>query len=256
MNPFLPLLTVFATTFQEAAAPRVLVAAEPATAQAAVTGTAKGRVRFEGEVPERKPLAIEPERAKGCTPEGESIDTKDESLLIGKENGIANVVLTVEVADVKAKAPEKPVLMDQKKCRFEPHVVVIPAGATVEFLNSDQAPHNVHIFPLKNEPFNQTVAVGAKHTATFPKTDKIQIKCDLHPWMKSWLIVTDTPFVAVTDADGNFEIAGLPPGEHKATLWHEELGKAQVTIAVGADGKVAPLEFKLSQPKKDGRARR
>jgi plastocyanin len=229
-------------------------AQQPAAAQ--VTGTASGRVLFEGEIPERKPLVIDPERSKGCTPAGETLDTVDQALLIGKERGIANVVITVEVAGAKVQVPAKPIELDQKKCRFEPHVMVVPAGATVEFLNSDQAPHNVHIFPLKNEAFNQTVAVGGRHTATFPKVDKIQIKCDLHPWMKSWLLVTDSPFVAVTDADGKFSIAGLPPGEHKATFWHEELGKGQTTIQVGADGKVAPLEFMMSPPKKDGRPRR
>ncbi|MCC6408926.1 MAG: cupredoxin domain-containing protein [Planctomycetes bacterium] len=261
MNPIVPLLSVLALVpspngrelATSSTAPTMSPIAAP---QGAVVGTAAGRVRFEGEKPEVKPLVIEPDRAKGCTPAGEAIDAKDESLLIGKDNGIANVVITIEVADAKAKVPEKPIVMDQKKCRFEPHVVVIPAGATVDFLNSDQAAHNVHIYPLKNEGFNQTVAVGGKHTATFPKSDKIQIKCDLHPWMKSWLIVSESPFVAVTDADGAFQIAGLPPGEHKATLWHEELGKAQVVVKVEPDGKCAPLEFKLSQQKKEGRPRR
>lgn len=258
MHPIVPLLFALTASIagQDAAPARVHVVGARSASDGGVTGTATGRVRYEGEIPVRKPLVIEPERAKGCTAPGEEVDTKDESLLIGKDNGIANVVITVEVPDAKAKVPDKPILMDQKKCRFEPHVVVIPAGATVEFLNSDQAAHNVHIFPLKNEPFNQTVPVGAKHAATFPKSDKIQIKCDLHPWMKSWLIVTESPFVAVTGADGAFEIAGLPPGEHKATLWHEELGKGQVTIRVEPDGKVAPLEFKMSQPKKEGRPRR
>lgn len=229
---------------------------ENAAAPFAVTGEAKGRIKFEGELPEIKPLAVEPERAKGCTREGEAIDTRNEGLLIGKDNGIANVVITVEVADAKAKVPEKPIVLDQKRCRFEPHVVVIPTGATVEFLNSDQTAHNVHAIALRNEGFNQTVAVGAKHTAKFDKPDKVQIKCDLHPWMMSWMIVSDSPFVAVTDADGAFSIPGLPPGEHKVTFWQEQLGKGQSTIKVDAEGKVEPLEFKMSQPKKDGKARR
>ncbi len=257
------LITSFALTVAAVAAPREIFAptslaqdAKPAaTAGSTATGVAKGRVLFDGEKPETKPLAIDPEKAKDCTHGGETLDTRDLSLLIGKENGIANVVVTIEVTDAKVKVPEAPIVLDQKKCAFEPHVMIVPAGATIDFKNSDATGHNVHVFPLKNDGFNQTVGAGSKYTAKFEKADKIQIKCDLHPWMNSWLIVTDSPYTAVTDADGKFSIAGLPPGEWKVTLWHEKLGKTSSTVKVGADGKVDALEFKIGEKKESSRRR-
>lgn len=210
-----------------------------------------GRVLYDGERPEPKPLVIDPKRAEGCVHEGEQIDDRDQSLLIDKDGGLANVVVTVEVPGAKVEAPSKAIQVDQRKCRFEPHVMVVPVGATVEFLNSDKAAHNVHALPFKGEGFNENIASGGKYVAKFDRADKINVKCDLHPWMNSWLIVSDTPFFAVTGADGRFAIEGLPPGQHKATYWHERLGKFAGTIQVGADGTAAPIELKMApKPKK------
>jgi plastocyanin len=211
---------------------------------------------LDGEKPELKPLSIDPEKAKGCTHEGEALDTADPSLVIGKDKGIRNVVVTVEVPGAKAKAPDKPIVFDQKKCAFEPHVLAVPAGSTIEFKNSDSISHNVHAYALKNDGFNQTVPAGGVHTAKFDQPDRVQIACDLHPWMRSYVYVCETPFFAVTDADGNFAISGLPSGEYKLTIWHERLGKGSATVKVAADGKVEPLELKLSDAKKADARRR
>lgn len=219
-------------------------------AKPAGTGVAAGRVVLDGPRLEPKKIEIDPAKAKGCVPEGEAFDARDLSLLIDDKGNIQNVVVTIEVAGAVPVVPVKPIELDQAKCVFEPHVMLVPAGATVEFLNSDKISHNVHIYPAKNEPFNQTVVPGAKHTAKLEKADKINVKCDLHPWMSSWLFVVDTPFAAITGPDGSFKIEGLPPGEHKVSLWHESLGKASAMLTVAADGSAAPLEIRMAAQKK------
>lgn len=210
-----------------------------ATGRVVFTGplpaAATGSVTYEGEKPEKKPLVIEASKSEGCVHDG-SVDTTDRSLLIGENGGIANVVVTVDVKGVECEAPEEPVHLDQKSCRFEPHVTVVVEGTTVEFLNSDAISHNVHTYARKNDAFNKIIAAGSKETQKFDKADQVEIKCDIHPWMNSWLIVTDAPFHAVTDETGSFSIDGLPAGTHKVEFWHETLGKNKGEITVAEDG--------------------
>lgn len=210
------------------------------------------KVTFEGEKPEAKPLTIDPAKSEGCG----TVDTTDPGLVIGAGGGIANVVVWVEVAGATVKVPEKPIELDQKSCRYEPHVTIVPVGSTVEFANSDKIGHNVHTYPGKNEAFNQTVAPGSKEARKLDKEDTIEVKCDIHPWMNSWIKVVNTNHFAVTGADGSFAIPGLPAGEHKAKLWHEKLGKTDATIKVGADGKCEALEVKMGAKKEGGGRKR
>ncbi len=224
-------------------------------APGAVVGAAMGTVSFEGDKPDVEELEIVAQKAEGCVASG-TVDATDRSLLIGEGDGIANVVVMIEVKGAEVVVPEAPIVLDQRGCRFEPHVVAIPAGATVEFLNSDKVSHNVHLYPGKNDPFNGTVGAGSKAERVLEKEDKIRVKCDIHPWMESWVLVTETPYMAVTAADGSFSIPDLPPGEYKVEMWHEKLGKADTELTVAADGSSAPIEVKMGAAKKKSRGRR
>lgn len=217
---------------------------------AGTEGKLTGKVKFEGERPEKKPLAVEPAAAKGCCPEGEKVDATDPSLLIAEDGGLANVVVTVDVPGAALKVPEKAFEVDQKKCTFEPHVMVVPAGSKVVFLNSDSVTHNVHTYSAKNEPINKTTAPGGKEELLLARGDRVQVRCDYHPWMSSWIYVSESPFYAVTKADGSFEIAGLPPGTYSATFWQEKLGKQKKDVTIKPDGSCDPVELKMSEKKK------
>ncbi|MDP6539186.1 MAG: carboxypeptidase regulatory-like domain-containing protein [Planctomycetota bacterium] len=222
-----------------------------------VTGTVKGNVLFGGkERPKIEPLEISAKAAEGCTADGQSVDDTNWSVIIAKGGGIKNAVVQLDVEGAENKELTEPIVLDQAQCRYDPHVLLIPAGATVEYLNSDSVSHNVHTYSLKNTPFNRTIGAGGKDRQKLDKPEAIEAKCDIHPWMNCWLYVTDKPFTTTTGADGTFTIEGVPAGTHKATIWHERLGKARAEVTVAEDGSSAALEVKLSGKKTSGRRRR
>lgn len=208
-----------------------------------------GRVVFDGKRPERKVLPSTPEQTKGCCPADKSVDAQDPKLLIDEKGGIANVLVTVQVPDVKCEPSKTPVVVDQRSCVFEPHCAIVPAGSKVVFKNSDTVNHNVRVTSLKNDSSNDTVAPGAQKEYVFANVDKVTIGCDFHPWMSSVLMVVDTPYAALTKADGSFALEGLKPGTYKVKVWHEVLGRGDAEVVVKDDGTCAPVEIKLAEKK-------
>jgi plastocyanin len=228
---------------------------DPAPAAGDDFGTVSGRVTWEGERPAAKPDIVMDEKATvGC--KHDSMVTKDESLLIDDKGGVANVVLTLSVAGATPKVPSEPVVLDQEGCHFTPHVVVVPVGATLRFANSDETNHNIHTYPKKNTPINKNVAAAGTTDQVLDKAETIDVKCDIHPWMKGYVVVTDATSWAVTAGDGTFELTGVPAGEYELSWWHEELGKGKTEKVKVEAGKEATLEHKVSAEKKAGGARR
>jgi len=231
---------------------------EPAAdaSAAAPKGKVTGTIKFEGELPEVKDLDVPAKSAAGCCPPGEEVNRKDLSLVIGEDRGLHGVLVSVKVEGVEVKVPEEAYEMDQKGCRFTPHMLVVPKGAKVAFLNSDETSHNVHLITVLNEDLNQTVLAGKRLERTYEEPERIKVTCDMHTWMKAWLVVTDATHWAITDEKGQFSLEGLPPGEHEVSLWHETLGSKTAKVVVGADGKAAPLEASMAKKKKKTRRRR
>lgn len=215
-----------------------------------------GKVLFEGELPIVKDLNVPARAAEGCCPPGEEVNRQDMSLRIHKDRGIAGVVVTVSVKGEKVEVPKEPYLLDQKGCRFTPHVQVVPKGAKVAFLNSDETSHNVHLISVLNDPLNQTVLAGKQLERTFKEAEAVKVTCDMHTWMNAWVVVTDATHWAVTDETGSFSLGDLPAGEHEVKFWHETLGTKTATLKVGADGK-GSIEVEMAKKKrKSGRRRR
>ena len=174
-----------------------------------------------------------------------------------KTKGIANCVVSVVVKGAEVKVPEDPISLDQAQCRYEPHVILVPQGATVAYLNSDKVSHNVHTYAVKNQAFNKIIPAGSKGEQKLEKSEAVQVKCDIHPWMTCYLFVTDKPFSAITDAQGNFSVTGLAPGKYSIEIWHETLGKAKADVTIAEDGSSEPVAVKMSEKKKStGRRRR
>ena len=221
------------------------------------TGAIVGKVEWEGERPEPKPkLTIKEKETVGCLHGGDGVDDQDHSLLIDGNGGVANVVLTIEVDDFELKLPEEPIAIDQKGCRFKPNVVVVPAGATLRFDNSDDTNHNIHTFARKNQAVNKNVAGGTTLDLKLDRAEVISVKCDVHTWMKGYVVVTEATHWAVTLADGSFAITGLPPGEYKVSWWHGQLGKGKTDTVKVEAGQQTTLNHKVSATKKKSGGRR
>jgi len=145
-------------------------------------------------------------------------------------------------------APDKPLVVDQKGLLFQPHVLAVPVGATVEFLNSDKVAHNIFwpaISGNKKMSHNMgTWPTGQKRSFKFDTAGVVPLLCNVHPEMSAYVIVTPTPYFAVTDADGSFKIADLPEGQFTVTAWREGM-KAQ-SKPVKVAGEVT-LDFTLSK---------
>jgi hypothetical protein len=128
------------------------------------------------------------------------------------------------------------VVLDQKGCRYTPHVLGVQVGQPLEVLNSDPTLHNVHALPTANREFNtgQPLA-GMKHTHRFSTREvMVPFKCDVHPWMRAFIGVLDHPYFGVTTADGTFRLEGLPPGTYTVEAWHETLGMQTQSVTIGA----------------------
>ena len=226
-------------------APRTLEAFQNALESGQV-GTISGRVLFKGEPPPRKELRVTLNK-KTC---GHTY--RSESLLVSEKGGIQNVVVSLLriPKGLPIETGDKPIQIDQQKCIFIPHVLLVPAGVEFEVLNSDPVLHSFHTMGAHNKELNiiQTKTKRRRLPLTFPEPDTIKVVCDVHSWMKAWIIVTEHPYYALTDADGQFRLENVPEGSYRIRAWHEELGKHPVQEVVVTTNQDAQVDFEFSQP--------
>ncbi|QDU79144.1 hypothetical protein Pla110_08490 [Polystyrenella longa] len=201
-------------------------------------GNFKGRFVYQGDFPETEELVLNKD-IEYCAPR----EPKSEKLIVNKENmGLSNVVIYLyqkrdEPAppihpDYQETAEEK-VLIDNIDCTFKPHVSMLRTSQTLKITNSDDVAHNTAAFLNRNNPFNAVTPIGDTVLKNLEQGERlpVQISCSIHPWMQGWLLVQEHPYMAVSDADGNFEIKNLPAGEWTFQFWHESAGYvADVTI--------------------------
>src|SRR6266496_2695983 len=161
----------------------------------------------------------------------------------------ADAVVYVQQGPGTVKAPPQPVTMDQRKMQFIPHVLPVLVGTTVKFLNSDPTPHNV--FSPDFEKYNLgTWPEGQSKDHVFATCAKLPCVytqlCRVHPEMEGFVVVLPNPHSAVTDKEGRFEIAGVPPGSYTVGVWHPKLKGAPKPVTVEA-GKPATVDFSLGR---------
>src|SRR5437667_5582422 len=153
------------------------------------------------------------------------------------------------IADKKFDPPKDHVVVDQRKMAFMPHVVAVQQGTTVEFLNSDSVGHNVYwpsISGNKKLAHNLgTWPKGEKKPFQFNDVGVASLLCNVHPEMSGYVVVTPTPYFAVTDKDGNFEIKNIPAGKYTLKTWSED--GEPTTEAVDVSGATASVELTVKK---------
>ena len=216
----------------------------PAQADSDGRGTLAGRVVFDGDPPQPQALTV----SKDVDVCGKT-EKFPEALLVGPDKGIKNAVvfLRAVTGGKSLSLPESNPAMDQLHCAYTPHILLVPAGATVDIKNSDGILHNIHTYSEKNPAFN-TAQPKFKTviSKTFARPEIIRVTCDVHDWMTAWIVVHDHPYYALTDETGAFQLTDVPPGEHELRVWHEELGEHARSVSVTADQKT-PVAVTLSR---------
>jgi plastocyanin len=210
------------------------------TAVIAAPGKIVGTIKYAGTPPQPVPLEVSKDRDV-CA----AHRLYDQSLVVGKQGGIANAVITLP--DIPGGKPLKsaPVTFDQKGCEYIPHVAAFPVGTTVNVENSDNILHNIHTDSTIN-PAIDVAQPGFKKVIklTVEKPEVIQVGCDAHNWMQGWWYVTSNPYFAVSNAEGHYEITDVPPGTYKLKIWQEKLGTQSRQITV-APGKTMTADFTI-----------
>lgn len=199
----------------------------------ATAGNVTGRVTFAGAVPTRTPIQVTSDKA--CIDQNPNGITPEDIVVDG--DALENVFVYVKdgLGDYYFDVPSDSVKLDQRGCRYTPHVLGVRAGQPLAIVNSDDAPHNVHAMGTVNPAFNKSQALkNMADTKVFTKREvMIPFKCDVHPWMQAFVGVLDHPYFAVTTAGGLFELKGLPPGTYTVEAWHEKLGTKAQQVTIG-----------------------
>ncbi len=213
---------------ERCAAPRTPTPLDRATA-----GAIFGSVRFEGTVPPMTPVQLRSEPACAAQHDGPMLsgdvlvaDGKVQNAFVYIKEGLGARVFAV---------PPEPVTIDQTGCVYQPHVVGARACQPIVFLNSDSVLHNVHGTPGASAAWNFSMGVqNSRRTVTLDRPEvMIQVRCDVHPWMRAYVGVVDHPYFRVTGPDGVFTLQDVPPGEYLIGCWHERFGTRETRATVG-----------------------
>ena len=223
-------------------------AASPSnTPSGPATSSVMGRVRFEGTAPAhtRINMSADPSCAKAHPGAVVSDD-----FVVGNDGTLGNVVVFISdgLGDRSFDVPSTPAVIEQKGCLYEPHVAAVRANQKIKVVNSDSTIHNIHPVPANNREWNKAEPGGSTIEESFAREEiAIPVKCNVHPWMRSYIAVFKHPFFAVTGKDGSFDLRDLPPGEYTVEAWHEKLGTMTQKIKVApGESKTIDFVFKAS----------
>jgi plastocyanin len=193
-------------------------------------------VRLSGTPPTPALAETTPSSAAAC---GDKVP--DRSLIVGEGGALAHVVVSLaDGAELPAGASlSPPAFLDQKRCSYEPPALAARAGSTLEVRNSDPVMHNVRAVAGAQSLFNVAMPLeGVSLRKPLPVTPgTVQVKCDVHPWMRAVVRTFNHPYFTTTDAQGRFRLE-VPAGTHTVVLWHERLPEASQPLTVKAGESV------------------
>jgi plastocyanin len=214
------------------AAPAAGQKVDPATA-----GNVTGMAMIDGTAPKNEPIKMnaDPYCAKAnATPQFQ------ETYMVGADGkSLENVFVYVKdgLGNYVFDTPTDAVTIDQKDCRYHPHVFGLRVGQQLKISNSDMTLHNIHALPKANPEFNTAQPIqNMVMTHTFDKPEiMVPFKCEVHGWMNAYVGVVSNPYFAVTGPDGKFSLKGLPPGTYTIDAWQEKLGDMTQSVTIAAN---------------------
>jgi hypothetical protein len=228
-------------------------AVQPGADQPATT--VGGSVTVEGEIPTPKEWRLDEVMQRAT---GENI-YRDETWLVGKNRGLAHCVVTLKAKDPARRTEPKPVanaVLDKVGVRYVPRVLVVTPRTEVLLRNKESPCRGFRISgnARHEHDWNFLIAEGKEYRVQFRAVDTCPVTCHYRHFAKGYIKVVDTPYFAVTNAEGQFTIRGVPPGEYEVTVWHEAVGKLNSDAGpteVMVSGKNDPkLSFRLKAPAK------
>jgi hypothetical protein len=209
-------------------------------------GAVEGTISLKGtvEIVKRKPIKISCPHCAPLYPNG----MPREEILLDANRRVQGAFVTIKsgLEGRKFDIPKTPVLIEQKECRYEPHVVGLQVGQELVFRNSDPHDHCIHALPFNSREFLFGQPKGCKDIAkTLDRPEvMVKIKDDVHVWMSAWVGVVDHPYFAVTDPSGHYRIKDLPPGRYTIEVWHELFKSVIREIEItGKDAKTVNVEL-------------
>ncbi len=228
-------LLVLAACNKKEEQPANSMAEQPAAARAATpidpatVATVNGTVKFDGTAP--KPSKIDMSQDPACKGMNEA------ETIVVSGGDLANVFVYVKdgLGNRTFDVPKDAVVLDQSGCKYHPHVLGVMAGQTVQIKNDDMTTHNIHPTPKDNREWNESQPPSSPAIEkNFAREEvMLPVKCNQHPWMKMYISVVKSPFFAVTDKSGKYEIKGLPPGDYTIAFVQEKLGEQDQKVTVG-----------------------
>jgi plastocyanin len=210
------------------------------------SATIKGSVKFKGAIPKRRKIATDAEPK--CSALHASDPLFSDDTVMDTAGNLQWALITVKegLGDRKFDLPKTPVVMEQKGCRFEPHVFGVMAGQDVLIRNHDELVHIIHVKPKDNREFGfSQQKPGEERTKVFTNKETIRVFCDVHPWMTAWAVVLDHPYYGVTGADGKYAIKNLPAGKYTLELWHEKYKPMTQEVEV-KDKETKTVSFEIT----------
>jgi plastocyanin len=204
-----------------------------------------GHVKFQGQLPQPAKISMSADPSCAKLHPGPAVS---QDFVTGNDNTLGNVVVFISdgLGNRTFDVPAEAVTFEQKGCIYQPHVVALRANQKIKVVNSDNLTHNVHPIPANNREWNKAEPAGSTSEESFAREEiAIPVKCNVHPWMKSYIAVFKHPYFAVTGKDGSFQLPNLPPGNYTVEAWHEKLGTMtqKITVAAG-ESKSVDFTFK------------
>jgi len=211
-------------------------------------GSLRGRVLYAGTPPEPELFALDAAAAAGCCEQG--VDQTDRSLLVDAQGGLANALIEVPLGVVLPPQRDRVVELVQRCCRFEPPVLIVPAGALLRVRNEDAVPGDARADSKLNPPIALELPARGEASVRLEQPEVIELRSERRPWMRATLIVSSAGHVQLTGADGRFVFDDLPPGEYTVGVWHARLGSTRSTEEIRVPGQQGEFDVRIGpQPR-------